>query len=165
MEIESLSNLIKKSLEYYDSKNLEYLEIINSHNVTINKRTNNIIIYSGEKEVYSGDFEILGYFDNQSRVWMWGWMLPTLDTDKTIICRYLLDYGLKLEPESNMFEHFLIKSLLVNSRILIQEDSELDVNIALYSYLVKNKHKFIYPRKVYLDDSKKNYIIVYYLVK
>ena len=42
---------------------------------------------------------------------------------ETKISRELLEYGLKLEPESSTNDHFMIKSLLANSRIQIEESN------------------------------------------
>ncbi len=76
-----------------------------------------------------------------------------------------MDYGLKLELQNNLLEHSYIKSILVNSRIKIEEDIQLETNLAIYSYLLKNKIKFIYPLKVYLNNDKKEYITFYYFIK
>ena len=76
---------------------------------------------------------MLGYFDNQNHIWIWGWLLNDLNFNTTKICRGLLDYGLKLEPKSNATEHFFIKSLLVNSRVQVDEDAQLDINLAINS--------------------------------
>lgn len=167
METESLTQLIKKALTQYDNQCLKYLEIlkVDHENVRFNI-TNTEITFtldSGEEKIY--DFEILGYFDYQNKVWIWGWLLTNLGSDQTKICRELLEYGLKLEPNSNSTEHFYIKTLLVNSRISIEEDIQLDTNLAICSYLSKNKILFIYPRRRYLDNTKTNYVTFYYLIK
>ena len=167
METETLNQLIKKALNQYDNQCFKYLEIlkVDHQNVRFNA-TNTEITFtldSGEEKIY--DFEMLGYFDNQNKVWIWGWLLTNLGSDQTRISRELLEYGLKLEPNSNSTEHFYIKTLLVNSRISIEEDIQLDTNLAICSYLSKNKILFIYPRRRYLDNSKTNYVTFYYLIK
>jgi len=165
MDTDSLNQFIKKSLQYYDNQNLANIEIlqVSDSNVKfdVEAKTITFITDNGEKEF---NFEMLGYFDNQSNIWIWSWLLTNLNSEQTKMARELLDYGLKLEPTSNSVEHFLIKSLLVNSRISIEEDIQLDSNLAICSYMLKNKIKFIYPRRRYLDDSK-NYVTFYYLIK
>ena len=76
----------------------------------------------------------------------------------------LLNYGLKLDS-NNQFsvEHSYIKSLLVNSRILIESQIELDNHLAIIFYLTKDIFSFIYSYKYYLDDT--NYIYHYFLIK
>lgn len=165
MEDESLNQFIKKALQHYDNQNYNYLSILKvpDTNVKFNPEDKTILFNSneGNKEF---NFEMLGYFDNQSNIWIWAWLLTNLTSEQTKMSRELLDYGLKLEPTSNSVEHFLIKSLLVNSRISIEEDIQLDTNLAIFSYMLKNKIKFIYPRKRYLDNSK-NFVTFYYLIK
>ncbi len=165
MEDESLNQFIKKALHHYDNQNLTNLEIlrVSDSNVKFNAE-NKIITFitdSGEKDY---NFEMLGYFDNQSNIWIWSWLLTNLTSEQTKMARELLDYGLKLEPTSNSVEHFLIKSLLVNSRISIEESIQLESNLSIFSYMLKNKIKFIYPRKRFIDNSK-NYVTFYYLIK
>jgi hypothetical protein len=165
MDNDSLNQFIKKALEHYDNQILTNIEILYTpdSNVKINLENKSIIFNLDDKEK-TFDFEILGYFDNQSNIWIWAWLLTNLNSDETKITRELLDYGLKLEPMSNSVEHFFIKSILVNSRISIEEYIQLEANLAIFSYIIKNKIKFIYPRKRYLENSKK-YVTFYYLIK
>lgn len=165
MDNDSLNQFIKKALQHYDNQNLTNKEILDVQDsqVKFSLETNTIIFKLDEKEK-TFDFEMLGYFDNQSHVWIWAWLLTDLNSEQTKMSRELLNYGLKLESTSNSIEHFFIKSLLVNSRISIEEDIQLDTNLAICSYIIKNKIKFIYPRKRYIDKSN-NYVTFYYLIK
>lgn len=168
METDSLNQFIKKSLHYYDNQNLENIEILNTPDANIKFGfDDNTITFILDDKKKTFDFEILGYFDNQSKIWIWSWLLTNLNSEQTMISRELLNYGLKLEPTSNSVEHFFIKSLLVNSRISIEEDIQLETNLGIFSYIIKNKIKFIYPRKRYLDNSNKAgaYATFYYLIK
>lgn len=163
MENNSLNQFIKKAIDYYDKQNIKYIDTINNLNINFNIDANTIIFNNNnEEKIYN--YEILGYFDNENNIWIWSWLLINLTSDQIIIARELLNYGLKLEPLSNSTEHFFIKSLLVNSRITLEEDVQLDTNLAIFSYIIKNKIKFIYPRKIFVSDSKK-FITLYYLIK
>ena len=170
MESDSLNQFIKKALQHYDSQNLANLTILHvpdanvKFNVSLNDNTITFILDDSEKTF---DFEMLGYFDNQAHIWIWAWLLTDLNSEQTKMARELLNYGLKLEPSSNSVEHFFIKSLLVNSRVSIEEDIQLDTNLAIFSYIIKNKIKFIYPRKRYLEKSNNTgeYVTFYYLIK
>lgn len=162
MEKLSLYQAIKKALDYYDDQNIKYIKYIRTKNYTIDKTEENAItICDDTNNKIIGKYQIIGTFDNSSKVWVWGWLLPIPSIDKQM-AQNLLSYGLKLDYESNLNEHQFIKSLLINSRILIEEDVQLYTNIAIYSYLLKDNIKFIYPVINYIDDSKKNYIIIYY---
>lgn len=167
MDIENLGQFIKKALNYYDEQKLKYYDIIKSDDIKFSEEQNEITINfkSNERPLY-GEYEVLGYFDNQTRVWIWGWVLTNLNLESTRICKDLLNYGLKLEPSSNIYEHYFIKTLLVNSRILIEDSTQLDINLAIYSYLMRDRYNFIYPRKRYMESNNKDkYIIIYYLIK
>ena len=166
MEIESLSQFIKKALEHYDNQKMKYNHIINIQDVRLNEVTNEIKFYiDNPDKPYIHEFEMLGYFDNQTHIWIWGWLLSGLAINQTKICRELLNYGLKIDEMSNTLEHFFIKSLLVNSRIAISEAIQLDVNLAIYSYLSRDKYSFIYPRKQFIDDKKTAWVTFYYVIK
>lgn len=170
MENDSLNQFIKKALQHYDSQNLANLTILQVPDANVkfslNANTNTITFILDDKEK-TFDFELLGYFDNQAHIWIWAWLLTDLNSEQTKMSRELLNYGLKLEPSSNSVEHFFIKSLLVNSRVSIEEDIQLDTNLAIFSYIIKNKIKFIYPRKRYLEKSNNTseYVTFYYLIK
>jgi hypothetical protein len=168
MENDSLNQFIKKALQHYDTQNLANIKIlyVPDSNVKFSLNTDTITFILDDKEE-TFDFEMLGYFDNQVNIWIWAWLLTNLNSEQTKISRELLNYGLKLEPTSNSIEHFFIKSLLVNSRISIEEDIQLETNLAIFSYIIKNKIKFIYPRKRYLENSNNtgNYVTFYYLIK
>ena len=162
MEIESLTQFIKKILEYYDEQNNEYKNLIFNKDNSINKDE---ITFNLDNKKIIKDLELLGYFDNQTNIWIWGWVIGNTTMEQTNICRNLLDYGLKLEPGTNTIEHFMIKSILVNSRIQFDEAVQLEVTLALCSYLVNKKILFIYPNKIFLDENKTKFATFYYLIK
>jgi len=162
METDSLNQMIKKAYDYYDNMTVSHYELIKLDDIMILERDNEIT-FNINKKTYN--YEILGYFDNINLIWIWSWVLPQFNSNLTKIARELLNYGLKLEPESNISEHLFIKSLLVNSRISIEDSIQLDTNLAIYSYLSPNKFKFIYPYKIYTDENKKKYITLFYLIK
>ena len=168
MENDSLNQFIKRAIQHYDNQNLANIKIlyVPDSNVKFSLNDNTISFILDDKEK-TFDFELLGYFDNQANIWIWAWLLSNLNSEQTKLSRELLNYGLKLEPTSNSIEHFFIKSLLVNSRISIEEDIQLETNLAIFSYIIKNKINFIYPRKRYLENSNNtgNYVTFYYLIK
>ena len=167
MENNSLKQFIDKALLYYDEQNNKYLNLINTKNYKIKKiqevnLESGIIKFNKKYEFY---YEILGYFDNQHNIWIWSWVLPNLDNELTIISKDLLIYGLKLEYNRDNLEHSIIKSLLVNSRILLEDFIQLEIYLAIISYIIKNKILFIFPIKIYIDKKKKLFNTFYYLIK
>jgi hypothetical protein len=163
MEIDNLNELIIKSLENFDENILKYDKYFHNE-VNINHETNEIKFFDdNNKNNYQNDFEILGLFDNTNNIWIWGWAIY-INNNQIKIVKDLLNYGLKIEPGlHSSVEYSFIKSLLVNSRILIENDIELNINLGIIFNLIKNKCSFIFPNKYYLDDIK--YITYYYIVK
>lgn len=160
MDINNIGQFIKKSLEYYDEQQEKYKEYINATNLEFNERNNELIINLPNQKPINATYETLGYYDTATSIWIWAWVINTLKSESTEIARNLLNYGLKLEPDKgDILEHFFIKTLLVNSRILIDDEIQLDTNIAVYSYLLKGKFSFILPRRI------KNNSIIYCLIK
>jgi len=160
-----IRNLIKTSLYYYDNQCLKYTNYINSIPDIDNNLHTITFRDSNMKILLQADYEILGLFDNQTNVWCWAWLIPYLKYNETIISRKLMEYGLKLVPDSNTPDHFYIKSQLLNSRIRIENKFELDIHLALSSYLIKDLFKFILPIQFYLNTSKTKYITTFYLIK
>jgi hypothetical protein len=163
-----VNNLIKKSLEYYDKRQTKNKYYWNESDIFIENKENKITIVDSKDPnniKLKSTYEVLGIFDNQTKVWIWAWLLPFLSYNETIISRKLLEYGLKLEPGSNTNDHFYIKSQLLNSRILIEDDIELDIHLALVSYLVKELYQFIIKTDTYYNDEKTKYSTIYYLIK
>jgi hypothetical protein len=164
METNNINQFIKKSLEYYDNQQLKYKNLIVSENVEFSKTSNEItFINKKDEERINADIELLGYFDHQNKIWIWSWLLSDLQSSLTKTARELLNYGLKLEPNNNTEEHIFIKSLLVNSRITIEEKVQLDINLGIYSYLSRDKYQFIYPHNKY--DKNNIAYTYYYLIK
>ncbi len=165
MEFESLSETVKKALEHYDNQNWNYRYLVGIQDVKFDEVESSVTFFLDEGTQETKHYELLGYYDNQNQVWIWGWVLSDFNYKDTPQCKYLLDYGLKLEPRSATLEQSMIKGILVNSRIKIEEQVQLDINLAIYSYLIKDRIKFIYARKRYLDKNSDKYVTFYYLIK
>jgi len=170
IKINNFNNFIKDIIDYNDNINLKYFKYINykyyvDNNYNIedhiginnNDNTNSSIIFYINNEKKYSDFEILGIYDNINNIWIWGWVLPAINNKYIINSKYLLEYGLKIDI-NNIPELLFIKTLLTNSRILIGSSIELEINMAIVLYLLKNKILFIYKYK------NKN-ITSYYLIK
>lgn len=143
----NIFDLIKKSLIYFDDQNIKYSEYIKNLDYSSKK-----INIKSDKNI-NFEHQILGTYHYDTNVFLWGWSLPYLNIEETVISRELLNYGLKLDPKSNTTDHFFLKSLLVNARIHIDNDFDLDLIQAISAYLLKNKYTFIYPLNIYNNDK------------
>jgi len=157
-----LRTLIRKSLDYYDNKNNEYKKFIKTDKIKMDKAKSKIML---EDKVFS--YEALGVFDNQTNVWAWSWMIPSIDNIKKNLSRKLLNYGLDIEIQNNetTLEDMYLKTQFTNSRFLLNEFLQLEIHLALSSYLLKENIKFIYPLRNYLDKNKNKYVTFYLLIK
>lgn len=161
-----LSILIDKALDYYDKHNIEYLKYIKSDNISLD-RDKNIIKFNDINNISEFKYEFLGIFDNTTNVWMWAWLVPEFMYNETNIVRKLMNYGLKICPTpTNRLnnEQLYLKTQMVNGRFLLYDEFQLDLHLAISSYLAKDNFKFIYYKKKYLDKEKTKYITVYYLI-
>jgi hypothetical protein len=152
----SNKDFIIKSLKYFDQQNTKYSKYIRY------KSENLFILNSEKKKILDlRNTEILGIFYNETNVFVWGWVIP--DFRITNISRRILNYGLNLDKlETN--EHHFIKPLLVNSRIYIDYDYNLDLLLCIVSNLSKNKFDYIYSI-VFKDINNKSIYTAYYLIK
>ena len=164
MSEDYLSDLIKKSFEHYDKQNEKYKTYMKYHETRLDYRQKKFIFKNDKIKVeYNG--EVLGIFDSLTKVWIWGWMFPSSVTGSTELSKNLLNYGLKLQPsDKDEYAFLYIKTLLINSRILLKDKLQLDIQLALSSYLIKDNALFIYPVKKYLDKNKSRYLTTYYII-
>ena len=159
---DNISNIIKKSIDNFENKNISYNNFIIDQNVTFD-RVKNMITYLDTNKKFN--YNVLGMFDKSTNVWFWGWMMPMLYINETDITKQILDYGLKINPSpvnSLSNEMLYIKTQLINSRFLLDNFFQLEIHLALSCFLIKDQIKFIYPRKRILDESKS--IIIFYVV-
>jgi hypothetical protein len=165
---DNIVNLTKKSLEYYDNQNQLNKEYLEGTELQIKSNCECDILKNGDI-IFSGDSQIIGFFDFQTKVWISGW---SLSEDlrfgiNTKLSRELFDYIYNKQLSIKSFNDALNKYIhdqLCNSRILVEDNMELDIFLALISYLLKEKIKFIYPKIKYLNSDKTRYIIKYHLI-
>ena len=154
-KIDELKDTIIKALELYDKTNYKYSKELKSE-IEIHQYE---ALFNIDDKTIKYDYEILGYYDISSKVWTWGWLLP-INNDLTLLSRDILNYGLKLDVVSINAIQIFFKTLLLNSRYIVSDFVGLEINIAIFFYLLKNKILFIYPHKK--DNIIKYYIIMNY---
>ena len=178
MSFENINDIIKTSLEYYDTyqpkindlvDKIYYIKIKNNKNIT-----DEIIFYDkNKKEIFKSSYEVLSAYVPQQQIWKWSWSLPAMLKKSNFISRKILEYALNLDPEKD----YLLKSTLVNSKIKIINDIQLDIYKALSANL--SRKPFIlklflipvesqeeveyYPFKKINDNSDNGNYIAYYL--
>lgn len=154
-----IKNIISKSLLNYDMANEKFKSLINNKNPPAIDREKNKIIFK-DKEF---DYEILGIFDDQTKIWLWSWLIPSIKQESIQISRYLLDYGLNLTPNDEMIDQMFIKTQLTNSRFILEDSFQLELHLSLCSYISNKNIKFLYPAPLKLSDDHN--ITIYYIIK
>lgn len=156
----SNKDFITKSFKYFDQQNNKYERYLKY------KIKDSYLIDDNNNKILSLiDCESIGLFHNESNVFIWSWVLPRFNITK--VAKSILNYGLNLS-EFETSDHYFIKPLLVNSRIYINHDYNLDLLLCIVSNISRDKFDFILPCVIsVLDSNGKNKIIytIYYLVK
>jgi hypothetical protein len=129
---------IKSSLEYYDSyqpkinelvNKIHYIRFINNKNIT-----DEIIFFDkNKKEIFKSSYEILAAYIPHYHAWKWSWSLPSTEKKKSFISRKILEYAFDLDNKKD----YLLKSTLINSKIKIINDLQLDIYKAISASLSK----------------------------
>lgn len=159
MENTDLPNhaIVTDALEYYDTNSEKYKTIFkNVHYVsfTNNKSdaSHNIIqLFDDDKKLMlSSKYEIIGMFIPKNKTWIWGWSIPFLRKNMTTIIRKILNYGVELDPS------VYIKPELITSRFHITNETQLDIHMAVATFLSKKQavYKFYDDSERYNFDSK-----------
>jgi hypothetical protein len=146
---DNFNPIIKNSLEYYDSfqpkiqeilNKIEYIKIINGVNIN-----DEYIFYEkNDKPFFKSRIEILGMFVPQDNSWKWSWSIPFAKFHNTLISRKILEYAFTLNSLNDLY----LKSTLINSKLLIKNQYQIDIYIALASMLSKKPfiiRLYLYP--------------------
>lgn len=133
------NNLVPDSLEYYDKNvekyshlftNIKYIKFVGG---ATDMDFSYIYFYDDDrKEILHSRYENIGVYNNKSHTWTWAWSVPRFYKNTTHIARKIINYGMELNPESNF-----LKTELITSRFRISNFIQLDMHIAIASYLSK----------------------------
>jgi hypothetical protein len=89
--------------------------------------------------------QILGYYDTKNKLWYNSWAIASTDKIKKNFfkkSKELLIYALDIDTNLSISEplRVIIKSILVSSKIIIQEKLQLDLILAISMYLLKTDY-------------------------
>lgn len=153
--------IIKNSLEYYDLyqpqiqkilNDIEYFKIINGVNVN-----DEFIFYDiNDKQILKSRIEQLAMFVPQDNSWKWSWAVPFAKYQNTLISRKILEYAFTLNSSTDLH----LKSTLINSKLIITNQYQIDIYMAMSSMLSKKPFIFKYYLCPPEENSSPN--VVYY---
>lgn len=150
-----IDSTIRDSLEFYDNNQEKYHIFFDKVKyvrfVDNNNNTDDIIFYDENKKILlESSFEIMGIYLPKNNMWKWSWSIPSIHKKYTFISRKILEYAFNLHHT----KEFPLRSDLINSKIKINNDLQLDIRIALSSYIGKQPLIFKFYNKIYDVQSK-----------
>ena len=169
--------LVKKSLEFFDKQNdrnkdaITYIDnkketpfqsSIPTEEMNTSSINHEISIVVNDIETRY-EFEQLAIYDIETKTWVWSWCIPIIINNLTKESKFLLDYGLSLNPTKDTEDFYYLKVLLTNSRIHISDELQLNIILGICSYILKNRIQFIYGENH--NRKNKDNVIIFYLIK
>lgn len=148
--------LIKNALEYYDKnkdkyhnkfKDVKYISTEVSDKDT--EQTVKYFYDENFKLLFKSRCEYIGIYDEKYNIWSWAWSISFLKKNETNIIRKVLTYGTELDPKSSF-----LKSELILSRFKISNKIQLDIHLAIVSYLAKKTLIFPQNYSTKIIDNK-----------
>lgn len=133
------NTMIMQALEHYDKVNEKNTHVTsgavyykfsgrdkpNDHNITLYDKDKNIIL--------KATYDVIGAYHSNHNLWIWGWADPSMRKVTVQTSRKILMYGIDQHPHDNP----ALKSELITSRFHITNRLQLDIHVALASYIGK----------------------------
>ncbi len=146
------NSIMRSAIDYYDKcqekiqkilDKIEYIKMVDGGNIN-----DKYIFYdSNNNVIFESRIETLSIFTPQNKTWKWSWSVPFAKFQNTFISRKILEYAFTLNSETDLF----LKSTLVSSKIIISNQYQIDLYLALSAML--SKKPFILRFYLYPDDS------------
>lgn len=140
-----------KIINFY--KKIEYFRIENDPNLTPRIK----FFDSNKKILLESGFENVGVYKQKNNIWQWGWSIDSINNNQNFISRNILLYSFKLK--SDIPSEYLLKSILLNSKHTIKNKLQLEILLALSSYL--SKFHFIFKLPILPNTFKGEDLINY----
>jgi|SaaInlStandDraft_5_1057022.scaffolds.fasta_scaffold08482_5 hypothetical protein len=141
-------NLIKNAYKYYDEKMILYEKI--HHMTGLSKDEHecdlevaSIKFYINKKIISEANYEIMGRYYKKDNIFIWAWADVDNVKNLTYISKQILNYGLDIVIDNSLDNkdefnlNSFLKMLLINSRIVINNQVELDILTYISFYLSK----------------------------
>lgn len=142
---------VTTSLKYFDENNEKYDGILKhakyvKYIFAENDMSNNIVVFfdKNKNEIFKSRYEIIGLYNTDVNTWTWSWAIPTFKKNNTGTARKLLNYGLMLDPSVKY-----LKTELITSRFRVADFVQLDIHVAIASYISKNPFVYKYGMAKY----------------
>lgn len=154
---DSIYTFIRDAIDFYDKfqpkiqniiNQIEYIKIIDGNNIN-----DEFIFYDiNDKEILRSKIETISIFIPQTKIWKWAWSVPFIKYSNTIISRRILDYAFTLNNSTDL----ILKSTLINSNIIINNQYQIDIYLALSAKLSKMPFIFQFYFYPYSHNENEN---------
>lgn len=137
------NSIDKFNIAHPKIKNIKFID-------SLNDTSRSKVIINDTEYIYS----VLGRFDSSNNLWEWGWCFENIK-NKIYDTRNFLNYGLDITNDDDK----IIKNILINSKIKITENINLDFILSLSLVLLTSK-KYLYIDKIIESKTITKYIIL-----
>lgn len=101
----------------------------------------NIVTFydKNKKELKRYKYEYVGIYDIDDQIWTWTWAIADVPKNKSSLSKKILYYGLDMPvTKDNIF----LKTELITSKFYIVDPIQLEIHLAISSYISKVKKVF-----------------------
>ncbi|ARF09272.1 hypothetical protein Catovirus_2_221 [Catovirus CTV1] len=151
--------LVSDALEYYDINHEKYEPFFrNVKSIKFEEATSDIDYYKiifidkNDNVIGKSRYENIGIYSQKGKIWTWAWSISTFAKNTINIIRKVLNYGIDIDNSKRF-----LKNELITSRFKISDKTQIDIHIAIASYLSKQPAIFIIKK---LPFSVEKYEIV-----
>lgn len=155
----SAQNIISNSLVEFDAAQPVMISL-NKTWITTIKTTNDIqrskITFKDlntEEILLETDYEILAIFYEGLNIWSWAWSQPGLKNSENYLAKKILLHSLTLGSDMSY-----IKLILSTSRGIVEDKTQIAINLAISSGFIKQPYIFPYNHNV------EGHNLTYYLI-
>lgn len=160
----NIQYIITQALIEFDKKRPVVDKLVKKNNrVKITKGRSDterdvIRIYNdNDKLLLESEYEMLGSYYPELKIWTWAWANPGMYPPQNYLSTDILNHAIGWGKERSY-----LKSMLVNSRTMITDPVQLDVNLALSASIIKHYYIYPYQDPIGIRDEKTS--LVHYLI-
>ena len=161
----NVSDIIATALEEYDKskKFMKQLrkktlyQVINPTNPETQRTVYKFLDRYTTKHLFSSEGELLALYYKKFDIWSWPWANTNLSNGETYYSKQLIKHAINLGSELSY-----IKSILITSRGLIKHPYQIDINLAISSYIIK--HNYILVKKIVINEQDPDDYVNHYII-
>jgi hypothetical protein len=160
--------LIPQAFEYYDNQFNKFKQFFDNDDLStslhfrvpdndMDEMMFTLKNVKTDKILLKGTYSLLGTYNSQHSLWMWGWAIPQRNKAENLISKKILNYALSIDSldkntEDDITNNMILKSELLNSKIYLENpEIEIEKYKALSLYLTKSN--YIFKESVYWLDQ------------